>query len=377
MSGWQPARPILMTTDPIGGVWTYTLDLCRELRDCEIALVSMGRRLAAGERRQIARLPHVELFESAFALEWMPDPWPEVAAAADWLYALAERIEPSLVHLNQYAHGGLPWRVPCLIVGHSCVYSWFAAVRAQAPGEEWRRYHSMVARGLRGADRVTAPSRWMIAELERIYGGFNAAAAIPNGRDPLHFAPASKETFIFTAGRLWDPAKNIAALDKIAGSFGWPIYAAGEESCPEGGRVTLKSLRTLGRLDSAALGRWMARAAIFALPARYEPFGLSIVEAALAGCALVVGDIPTLREIWRDCALFVPPDDPPAIARALQSLTADPVGRRELARRARRRAQEFTPARTARAYLTLYQEMLAHSLNRRGVPAREERQQQA
>ncbi len=32
------------------------------------------------------------------------------------------------------------------------------------------------------------------------------------------------------------------------------------------------------------------------LPARYEPFGLSVLEAALSGCALVLGDIPSLRE---------------------------------------------------------------------------------
>jgi glycogen(starch) synthase len=377
MRSWKLPRPILMTTDPIGGVWNYTLDLCRELRYCEIALASMGRPLHPGERQEIARLPNVELFESAFALEWMRDPWPEVAAAGDWLYSLAERIEPSLVHLNQYAHGAIPWRMPCLIVGHSCVYSWFDAVRAQPPGEEWCRYRSMVMRGLGGADRVTAPSCWMLSELERIYGGFNTAAAIPNGRHPLGFAPAPKEKFIFTAGRLWDPAKNIAVLDQIAASLRWPIYAAGDESAPDGDRATLHNLHRLGRLDSAAVGRWMAHAAIFALPARYEPFGLSILEAALAGCALVVGDIPSLREIWRDCALFVPPDDSDAIARALQSLTADPGRRRELARSARRRAQEFTPARTAQAYLTMYQKMLADSPIHRGIPAREERQPQA
>ena len=34
------------------------------------------------------------------------------------------------------------------------------------------------------------------------------------------------------------------------------------------------------------------------LPARYEPFGLSILEAALSGCALVLGDLPSLRELW-------------------------------------------------------------------------------
>ncbi|MEB3829625.1 glycosyltransferase [Phormidium sp. CCY1219] len=56
------------------------------------------------------------------------------------------------------------------------------------------------------------------------------------------------------------------------------------------------------------LSHWYARAAIYAFPARYEPFGLSVLEAALSGCALVLGDIPRLREMWGDAAVFANPD---------------------------------------------------------------------
>ena len=71
--------PILMTTDPIGGVWNYTIDLCRELAGCDIALASMGRKLDHGERKQVGALSNVELCESTFALEWMREPWNDVA----------------------------------------------------------------------------------------------------------------------------------------------------------------------------------------------------------------------------------------------------------------------------------------------------------
>ena len=57
--------------------------------------------------------------------------------------------------------------------------------------------------------------------------------------------------------------------------------------------------------------------AIYASPARYEPFGLGVLEAALSSCALVLGDSPTLREPWSDAALFVPPDDHDALLTAL------------------------------------------------------------
>jgi glycogen synthase len=359
MTGWKPPRPILMTVDPIGGVWTYAVDLCRELGQCEIALASMGRSLSRAERAQIQRLPGVELFESTFKLEWMADPWRDVAAAADWLSNLADRVGPSLIHLNQFSHGALAWDVPCLVVGHSCVYSWYEAVKGRQPEEGWQKYKRMVSRGLRGADRVTAPSGWMLSALKKTYGQFDAAEPISNGRNRFCFVPGLKAEFILTAGRLWDEAKNIAVLDTIAPNLRWPIFAAGEVDGPDGVRAGLQNLRLLGSLDAANLGYWMGRAEIFALPARYEPFGLTILEAALAGCALVLGDIPSLREIWQDTALFVAPDDANEIATVLAGLIADARLRQKMARRARLRALEFTPQRTARAHMALYCEMLS------------------
>src|SRR5690606_871916 len=104
------------------------------------------------------------------------------------------------------------------------------------------------------------------------------------------------ENFIITAGRLWDQAKNIAILEKAAGAIRWPILAAGDAENPNGGVAEFKNLHLLGQLSDMEIADRLARASIFALPARYEPFGLCALEAALAGCALVLGDIPSLRE---------------------------------------------------------------------------------
>ena len=113
----------------------------------------------------------------------------------------------------------------------------------------------------------------------------------------------------------------------------------------------------------------VARAAIFALPARYEPFGLSALEAACAGAALVLGDIPSLREIWGDAAVFVPPGDPSALRRALASLATDERRRRLLAERGRARGLRMSSARMAAQYDRIYAE-LAASRAPRGETAR-------
>ena len=94
------------------------------------------------------------------------------------------------------------------------------------------------------------------------------------------------------------------------------------------------------------------------MPARYEPFGLSILEAALSGCALVLGDIPSLRELWGDAALFVPPNDSAALRSALSGLIDDPDHRQAMASRARTRALKFDTASFAAAYLNTYSDAI-------------------
>jgi glycogen synthase len=328
----------------------------------------MGRRLERSERLSACGLQNVELCESAYKLEWMSEPWSDVKAAGQWLLGLQSRFHPSLVHLNQYSHGSLAWKVPALVVGHSCVYSWFEAVKGAPPGPQWRAYRQAVRLGLQRADLVTAPSRSMLASLEKHYGWFAAAEPIYNGRSGAPFAPANKQNFIFTAGRLWDEAKNIASLNSVAGKISWPIYAAGESHAPDGKPVLVDGPIVLGRLNAEMLAQWFSRAAVFVLPARYEPFGLSALEAALSGCALVLGDIESLREIWRDAALFVRPEDPEHIRATLVTLIAHPSLREDFSRRARKRAGSFTAGQMARGYLEIYAKLLR---NRRGLLSEE------
>jgi glycosyltransferase involved in cell wall biosynthesis len=164
----------------------------------------------------------------------------------------------------------------------------------------------------------------------------------------------AKQPFILAAGRLWDEAKNLAALEAVAPALPWPVHVAGSCEAPDGQVRRPHAVRALGQLPPAALASEMAGAAIYALPARYEPFGLSILEAALSGCALVLGDIPSLRETWGTAATYVTPDDHAALQTALCRLIDHPVERERLARAARSRALHFSTARMVGACLAAY-----------------------
>jgi glycosyltransferase involved in cell wall biosynthesis len=99
---------------------------------------------------------------------------------------------------------------------------------------------------------------------------------------------------------------------------------------------------------------WFASTSIYALPARYEPFGLSVLEAALSGCALVLGDIASLRELWNGCAVFVRPGNTRELHAALLSLIESPEKRRELGAAARGRARTYSVERMRSGWLEAY-----------------------
>jgi glycogen(starch) synthase len=353
------ARRVLLTTDTAGGVWNYSMELAAALERERVAvtLAALGDEPSADQRRD-AELRGLPLRSFRCRLPWMPEPWQDVSAAGRWLRALADEVEADLVHLNEPAFAAPEWSAPTLVAAHSCVLSWWEAVLGEAAPPAWDRYRDAMRAGLAAAHGVGAPSRAMLGAVRRHYGVGNGRA-IPNGRDPAGLQPEAKDAYVLTAGRLWDRAKNVAALDRAAAGLAWPVYAAGHPSSPDGHTVSLAHARPLGHLDRRRLAGWMARAAIFALPARYEPFGLSVLEAALAGCALVLGDIPSLREHWDGIAIFVPPDDAELLRLALTSLIEDPQLRLTLAMRARRRALGFSARRMARAYLSEYDAILA------------------
>ena len=321
--GWQGLPPrstldavkVLLVAGAVGGVFTHAVELARALSAArvKVVLATEGAELTADRRRAVASLLGVVHEGRAYRLEWMPEPWDDVAAAGRWLLALEERERPDVVHTCALAHGALPFRAPKLVAGHSCVASWFESVRgAPPPGAEWDRYLAAVRAGLRGASAIVAPSAWMARALVRHHAPILAPQVVPNGRDATRFWPGPKEDLVLAAGRIRDEAKNVAALVRIAPRLPWPVMIAGDAERPGGAssattatpastsRSTTTSARhsavLLGRLPEEELAQWLSRAAIFAHPARYEPFGLTVLEAALSGCALVLGDIESLRE---------------------------------------------------------------------------------
>jgi glycogen synthase len=336
-----------MTADTVGGVWTYAMELTRALPDIRFTLATLGRKPSDGQR---AEVPHnVTLVESDYKLEWQDDPWRDVEESGKWLLDLEEKTKPDFIHLNGFSHGALPFRAPKLVVAHSCVLSWWRAVKNEDAPPEWTTYREHVQRGLAGANVVAAPSAWMLATLDEHYRLTSPRRLIYNGRRFVAATGHAHRASVFAAGRLWDEAKNLRSVVEAAPLIEWPVRMAGD------GGEDAPNVSWLGWLEPEQLARAYGESAIYLFPALYEPFGLSVLEAALSGCALILGDIPSLREIWRDAAIFVPPRDAQTIARMTNEVIANDRFRHELGQRAQKRAKEFSLERMANGYRETYE----------------------
>jgi glycosyltransferase involved in cell wall biosynthesis len=204
-------------------------------------------------------------------------------------------------------------------------------------------------------------------ELEESVGlAPGSVRTIPNGIPDRGALPARDEDAPFAigfVGRLV-PQKGVdVLLQALARTPSCELVVIGDG--PE--RAALAALAVeLGLADRVRFAGWQGEprdllASVDALvqPSRFEGMPLAIVEAMLAGLAVVASDVGSVVElIGGGAGVLVPPSDPAALARALADVR-DPAYRRRLGAQARARALErYTVERMAGRYADLYAEMV-------------------
>jgi glycogen synthase len=361
---------ILVTTDTVGGVWTYTRELTYGLlaRGHRVTLVSFGK---LPSHRQTLWLNHKNLTYhcTEFPLEWMQNAQGKIEASIEYLADAIQNARPDVLHFNQFCYGALDCGIPKVVVAHSDVLSWWGAVHGEdAPRSSWIDwYTAVVSRGLSAADAVVAPSHWMLGTLQTFYKLPGRCSVIYNGRTEGLFSPsAPKSDAVLSVGRIWDEGKQIRLLlernhnvpVRIAGSVHQPGKPASDSWTPQ----PTSSFQFCGEQDEEQLRELYADSATYAATSRYEPFGLAPVEAAFSRCALVVNDIPVFHELWGDAAFYFDRNNSESLAQAIRLLSECASLRELLADSAYEHArQRFGSARMVAEYESLYRSLTGKS----------------
>ena len=345
---------LLMTVDAVGGVWRYAMDLGLELRQLgvETLFVCVGPEPAPEKREEANSVGRLVCMDAS--LDWMAGGASDVADVPARIAEIARSEKVDLLHLNLPSQAaGMVTDLPVVTVSHSCVVTWFAAVRRSAVPADWRWQLDLNRAGFDRADMVVAPSFSHAAMLEAAYGSIPGMRIVHNG-SRLENVLSEKSDVVFAAGRWWDDGKNGAILDETARYVEWPIVMAGSNAGPNGQYLPITHALHRGELSHAQTVAMMRRAKIVVSPSAYEPFGLAPLEAARAGAALVLSDIPTYRELWDGCACFADPGEPQAFAREVNRLAGDGDLRARLAVKAYERSRQFTVNAQAEAMAGIY-----------------------
>ena len=358
MHGTLGAAPrILLTGDAVGGVWRYSLAIAAGIsaQDGQCTLAIMGPPPSALQRAEAAEISGCTLIDTGLKLDWTASAPAEMQHAATALGRLAQEIGAHSVHLHTPALAAFHWPVAAIAVAHSCVGTWWQAVHGDAPPpHEFRWRMGLMQEGLQRAAAIIAPSRAASDALARIYGAGRRIDIVHNGLAPPPAYAGGRARRVLAAGRLWDDGKNFAMLDRAALMLDAPVDAAGPVRGPDGAAFSAHGLNLLGNLPQDELRAAMARAAVFAAPSIYEPFGLAVLEAAQTGAALVLSDIPSFRELWEDAATFIDAHDPDLWAAELGALLEAPARAAEQGARAYARSRRYTARAMVDATLAIH-----------------------
>jgi glycosyltransferase involved in cell wall biosynthesis len=358
---------VLMTADAVGGVWQYALDLSEGLRPhgVEMTIAVLGP-LPSADQHAMAEAVGATLILTGLPLDWTAPSPHEIAESGRAIARIAAHVRPDVVHLNAPAlAASAAFDVPVVAVCHSCVATWWHAVKSGPLPEEFVWRTELVKRGYDSAACLLAPTRAFAQATARAYKLHQPPTVVRNGRRSVPVTGQKHNSeFVFTAGRLWDEGKNVAVIDRAASRLTVPVLAAGPLEGPNGTKIAVAHARALGRLSDVEIAQCLRAQPIFISMASYEPFGLAVLEAAQMECALVLSDIPTFRELWDDAALFVDPSDEDAITKAVEHLLDDPNARAGLGRAARKRANAYTVDAMCTGVLNVYRSVLSQKPSR-------------
>jgi glycosyltransferase involved in cell wall biosynthesis len=358
---------VLVTTDAVGGVWVYSVELARGLAGLgiEVLLAVVG---PSPDEAQRSDAQGIRLIDTGLPLDWADTNPAELARAGARLAEIASHEGADIVQTCSAAIlAEATFEQPTVAVQHSCVASWWAAVQGTPLPQDFQWRRALTGAGLRRANAVVAPSAAFAAQTARTYDLADKVSVVHNGRRSARSSPTAQRDFVLTASRLWDEGKNVATLNAAAARVDAPFKAAGAIEGPNRASIELKHVEVLRQLPPREIASLLAARPVFASAALYEPFGLSVLEAAQAGCALVLSDIATHRELWGDAALYVPARNAVQFATEIRRLLGNRSLRDEFGDAARQRAARYTPERMADAMAVLYADVLADAAERAPV----------
>jgi len=172
------------------------------------------------------------------------------------------------------------------------------------------------------------------------------------------------EKFILTVGTI-EPRKNLMNLLKgmVSEKINIPLVVVGRSTgYQQRARSFIEENRLqvifLHGIQDAELAVLYQSATAMIYPSLFEGFGLPVAEAQASGCPVIASNTSSLPEAGGDAAIYINPEKPEEIGKAIISLLADKNYRETIIAKGRINAQRFTPEKYAIQLSNLYKSII-------------------
>lgn len=366
-----PAQVLHVTKPTAAGVRRHVIDLVTGLHGLGVrqGLVYSPEGADAAFWQGLERLHDMGVASFAVPMKREVDPAGDVRAGRE-LGRILRRLRPRVLHLHSSKAGGLGRLVALAFPRVRVVYSPHASAANLAPlyGRLERflghvRTDRLVAVSASERDELAALRYVPEGKLVRVDAGIDAAEVRAGAAEPPP-VPLPGGRLVVAAGRM-NEQKNPGLLVEVSRAV-LPrlpdvhvVWIGDGEHRDEVERTLLDA----GIRDRWTLTGWVAnpfpligRAAVFALPSRYESFGYVTLEAMVLGRPVVSTAVAGSRDLVAEgeTGYLVPPGDPGAFADALARVLGDPAHAEALGRAAAERARRFSRERMAAELLEVY-----------------------
>ncbi|SBW08519.1 conserved hypothetical protein [uncultured Dysgonomonas sp.] len=225
-------------------------------------------------------------------------------------------------------------------VSHERYPEWFSK-------NYYRFYHYMMPRIGKKAHAVLTVSEFSKKEIVDTLGINSEKIHVVHSNVPFHNKPSKEEILSFKrnpeaeryilAVSSMDPRKNfvrlVEAFDKIKDKS-VKLYIIGMSfkafNTPDLQRLIGENVHLPGYIPDEKLQTMYQNALLSVYPSLYEGFGLPPLESMTYGCPVINSDIPALREVSQDAALYVDPYNVEDITQKIEQLLVDEPLRKEL-----------------------------------------------
>lgn len=284
-------------------------------------------------------------------------PWPFVRMHSNRLFAarLAKHIDPRVAVMARHLKISalLLERIPDLRLVYEA-HEVFADTARPHRRKGTERLERAV---VKAAAALVANSSQTAARLRALYGIAVPIEVIPNGVEYPESVPAkdwarASERIVYAGSFFsWKGVDDLADAARALPGFRIRLIG-GDEARIEQLRARAGSggavLDFTGRIPHGRVAAELARACIAVLPNRADPDSaftspIKLFEYMAAGCALVVSDLPSVREVLApEDAVWTAPGDAAGLANAIRALVKDPEKAQRLGARVREKARSYT-----------------------------------